>query len=560
MGRSRKPADLIVDEDRSRDASRQPGSAEADLIAICAGLGARRVCGWSRAEEILARNVAGAPRKQLAELRERIAAGEDPLGAMFCRLRSAAVRRSAGAVYTPLGIADTMLDWAQAHATPDRVIDGGVGSGRFLVGAGRRFERTNLIGVAADPLAAMLARAHLAAAGLTDRSEVLVGDYRDAPIREIAGRTLFIGNPPYVRHHLIEPRWKTWFVSAAIRMGLAASQLAGLHAHFFLATALKARPGDFGAFITAAEWLDVNYGSLVRALFLADLGGQSITVIEPTAMPFPDAASTAVITTFVVGSGEKSVVLRRVTTLEELRSKGGERVVRRACLHTERRWSHLTRPARKRPAGYTELGEICRVHRGQVTGANHVWIAGSQNEGLPESTLFPSVTKARELFAAGRELTDATRLRRVIDLPVDLDVFDELERQAVDRHLATARSLGVDKGYVASRRKAWWSVGLRKPAPILASYMARRPPAFVHNRAGARHINIAHGLYPREPFEDVILRNLVEYLSTATSTRDGRTYAGGLTKFEPGEMERILVPDIEILRRPAREAVGVVVS
>jgi hypothetical protein len=28
---------------------------------------------------------------------------------------------------------------------------------------------------------------------------------------------------------------------------------------------------------------------------------------------------------------------------------------------------------------------------------------------------------------------------------------------------------------------------------------------------------------------------------------DGRTYAGGLTKFEPGEMQRIFVPKLENL-------------
>src|ERR1700694_2554447 len=99
----------------------------------------------------------------------------------------------------------------------------------------------------------------------------------------------------------------------------------------------------------------------------------------------------------------------------------------------------------------------------------------------------------------------------------------------------------ADKGYVAENRKAWWSVGLREPAPVLATYMARRPPAFVRNRAEARHINIAHGLYPREPLQQQTLISLVNYLSKAVSVVDGRTYAGGLTKFEPREMERIPV-------------------
>jgi hypothetical protein len=77
--------------------------------------------------------------------------------------------------------------------------------------------------------------------------------------------------------------------------------------------------------------------------------------------------------------------------------------------------------------------------------------------------------------------------------------------------------------------------------------MARRAPAFVRNLADARHINIAHGLYPREPLDERVLTRLVSYLARMTNVVDGRTYAGGLTKFEPREMERILVPSPELL-------------
>ena len=86
-------------------------------------------------------------------------------------------------------------------------------------------------------------------------------------------------------------------------------------------------------------------------------------------------------------------------------------------------------------------------------------------------------------------------------------------------------------------------VGLRAPAPILATYMARRPPAFTRNLAGARHINIAHGLYPRLDLPDAAIDRLLASLRRSVSVDDGRTYAGGLTKFEPREMERLPVPD-----------------
>ena len=94
---------------------------------------------------------------------------------------------------------------------------------------------------------------------------------------------------------------------------------------------------------------------------------------------------------------------------------------------------------------------------------------------------------------------------------------------------------------MASHRKAWWAIALYQPAPILCTYMGRRPPVFVRNQVGARHINIAHGLTPRAPMSHAELDDLVDRLNSCVSIEHGRTYAGGLTKFEPAEIERLMV-------------------
>jgi adenine-specific DNA-methyltransferase len=530
---------------------RAPTSAdvfsERHLAAVAVALGARSVTGWSDAEGKLAGGLPTPPEPLVERVRRKIQMGRDPLGDLFCDLRPAAERRESGATYTPAPIVDAMLRWAKRHADPARIVDPGAGSGRFLLQAGRRFRKARLIGIELDPLAALTARANLAAAGMTERTEIVLADYRAFRLPPESGQTLFIGNPPYVRHHLLEPHWKKWLTEEATRRGLTPSQLAGLHVYFFLATALNGRAGDVGAFITAAEWLDVNYGRMVRELFLGDLGGKELVVIEPTAMPFLDAATTAAITFFEIAARPKSVALHRVKTLEGLKHLRGGRRVRRERLEAETRWSHLTRVSRAVPAGFVELGELCRVHRGQVTGANKVWVTEAGSTDLPPRVLFPAVTKARELFSAGHVLADAAGLRKVIDLPVDLDCFNGPERRVVDRFLRRAKEMGADSGYVAQNRKAWWAVGLRAPAPILATYMARRSPAFVRNEAEARHINIAHGIYPRDPLSDDQLVGLADFLSATANVRDGRTYAGGLTKFEPREMERIFVPGPEAL-------------
>jgi adenine-specific DNA-methyltransferase len=524
-------------------------ASEKELISAALQLGALDVGhGISEAEKKLAASSAKhrVSAKKVALLRDSILSGNDPLGEGFSSIRSAETRRSNGATYTPESIVRSMMRWAANNSSPARVVDPGVGSGRFLSAAGRAFPNAQLVGIDVDPVATLMARANLSVNGYAERAHIILGDFRNFT-EKTAGQTLYIGNPPYVRHHQIDAVWKDWLAQRAAELKLPASKLAGLHVYFFLATALEAEKKDVGAFVTASEWLDVNYGSLVRSLILGELGGKNITVIEPTAQPFPDAATTAAITTFEIGAEPKTVSFQRIDDLASLDKLGSGRRIRRDRLATEKRWSHLTRTTVRPPEGYVELGELCRVHRGTVTGANGVWIAGEHSAGLPDSVLFPTITRAREVFNSGGLLNDPGLLRQAIDLPADLDELSVSDRKRVESFLKVAKSMGAHSGYVARNRKAWWSIGLRAAAPIISTYMARRPPGFAVNEAGARHINIAHGLYPRDPMNENLKHALVAYLQNNISQKSGRTYAGGLTKFEPREMERVIVPSPEIL-------------
>lgn len=520
--------------------------SEAELVAIAGSL-AGPEAPYSAPERRLLKAAGHASRSAIAAVRALIKAGEDPLGEAFCQLRSQVDRRAQGAVYTPPPIVSSMVSWATEEGSPARVVDPGSGSGRFILAAAKAFPNAALVAVDTDPLAVLMLRANAAVLGLAGRLSAHCQDYCKLSLSAIEGVTLFIGNPPYVRHHDIDARSKTWFAKTARTLGFKASTLAGLHIHFFLKTRQIARPGDYGVFITSAEWLDVNYGSVLRKMLGDGLGGTALHVLTPESMPFADVATTGAITCFHVSGRRDAMTVRSVDSLEALNSLKEGRPVTWSELDDAPRWSALIRAPQSRPSGFVELGELFRVHRGQVTGSNNVWIAGAYEGALPESALIPTITRARELIAAGSVLKDAAHLRRVIDLPVDLDALDPCDRKAVDRFLSWARKQGAHETYIATYRRAWWSVGLREPAPILCTYMARRPPAFVLNQARARHINIAHGLYPREPLSKADLSALARYLGAHVATESGRTYAGGLTKFEPKELERILIPRLEVI-------------
>ena len=145
-----------------------------------------------------------------------------------------------------------MVEWADQHAakssSPVRIVDPGAGSGRFLLAAARRFPKASLVAIEIDPLAVLLLRANARLLGVESRLTVLQNDFRAVNLPPVEGATLFLGNPPYVRHHDIPKKWKTWFAENAARLGLKASKLAGMHVHFLLKTRELARLGDYGVF------------------------------------------------------------------------------------------------------------------------------------------------------------------------------------------------------------------------------------------------------------------------------------------------------------------------
>lgn len=500
----------------------------------------------SRAREI----IAGTDRWARSEFRDgfaaRVRAGDDPLGERYSALRSAADRRSQGVTLTPRRIVESMIGWAEKEARslgiPRRIVDPGAGTGRFAVAAALRFPEAEVIAVENDPDLLLLLGANLRAAGLDTRVNVAAADFRALGLEPISGPTLFVGNPPYVRHHGITSEWKQWYVRTCAGHGISASQLAGLHLHFFAHIAAIGRAGDFGCLITAAEWLDVGYGKALRSLLAIGLGGAEIHVLHPVAKAFPGTMSTAVITGFRVGRRPQALRLRSVDEPQHLDRLEGGRAVPWTELSQAPKWSILVREVPKPPPGAIELGELCRVHRGQVTGSNRVWIAGNHTRGLPDAFLKPTITRAEELIKTEPMLEDHRHLASVLDLPASLDEIEAAERAAVERFLQWAKDAGAADGYVARHRSPWWAVRLAKPAPIVCTYMARRAPAFVRNRAGAHLLNIAHGIYPREPLSDDQLLQLTGVLRASVHRDQGRTYSGGLTKFEPREIERIPIP------------------
>jgi len=479
---------------------------------------------------------------------------DDAPGTDYCATHSAEDRRAGGVTLTPAWLVERMLDLAQERETAsgpfDTIVDVGAGTGRFIVAALARLPQARGIAVEINPVLARLLRQRLRERGLSGRVDVIEGDFRAATL-PLRGRALFIGNPPYVRHHDIEPVWKGWYRDGMAARGIEASALAGLHAHFLLRAAQAMRPGDALCFVTAAEWLDNGYGSALRRLLsgpgtgtdLPEIQLRSLWLASAADPVFPDALVSAVVFEADCAGAERPVQFGALAG----RQWQPVRQVPAHELRSAPRWSPLSQPGPLAGAAgegpEIELGELFRITRGQVTGMNEAWVLPADFGPLPPELALPTVTRAREIIDGTVVAPDARqRLRQVVNLPRELDSLSPPHRATAQRLIDRAQALGADRGYIARHRSPWFAVDLRPPPAAFVTYMGRRPPVFRPNPQQVSFLNIAHGLYPREPIAPERVQAILDHLNTHTALYSGRVYGGGLAKFEPSDIARLRFP------------------
>jgi hypothetical protein len=383
-----------------------------------------------------------------------------------------------------------------------------------------------------------------------------------------SGFSLIICNPPYVRHHHLAAEQKRVLQSAVTEAtGLRLSGLAGLYCHFLLLSDRWLAPGGIAGWLIPSEFMDVNYGSVVKQYLLDRVTLLRIHRFDPADMQFDDALVSSAVVWF------KKALPPPAHSVEfsfggSLLEPGLASDVPATLLQRSAKWTGFPRPAGiaadEQALETTRLSGLFQIKRGIATGNNKFFILNEERVaqlGLTRKFLRPILPSPRYLaedVVEGDERGVPILKPRLflIDCPLPMEELEQAD-PALAAYLREGEAQ-VGATYICRSRRLWYSQEVRAPAPLLCTYMGRAGDArnafrFIHNKSQAIAANVYLMMYPRGGLRKLMASNpavmarILDFLNELPSnnlTSEGRVYGGGLHKLEPRELAHLPVDEL----------------
>jgi predicted RNA methylase len=475
-------------------------------------------------------------------------------------LKNALERNKWGQFATPPELARSIARYALAEMRNReiRFLDPALGTGSFFSALSLESSPGSIasaVGVELDPLFAASARSLWAGSGL----QVVQGDFTRQPVAK-ERFSLVLTNPPYVRHHHLSTDDKSRLKARlAESLHVEISGLGGLYCYFLLLAHDWMEDRGFAVWLIPSEFMDVNYGSVLRRYLTESVTLLHIHRFRPEDVQFTDALVSSAIVVFRKSTPPVGHCAR-FTLGGSIENPAMEASIPVGTLSRSGKWTQFPAGVIAEHNGEPTLGDLFSIKRGLATGANDFFIltdAEAEHWGIPRGFLKPILPSPRYLDedVVGALPGGTPAISRRLFL-LDCSASEEEVEACWPRfyeYLRTGREQKIHSSYLTSRRMPWYSQEKRPPAPFLCTYMGRSgngksPFRFLWNRSQATAHNVYLMLYPRSPLREALEQHpeleeavfqALQQITTAQMVSEGRVYGGGLHKVEPKELAQI---------------------
>ncbi len=478
----------------------------------------------------------------------------------YSKLTTLEHRKKFAQFFTPFPIASLMAKWILGNNNLKTVLEPAFGLGVFSRAILSQNNEVEIKGFEVD--LNIYEKAKLAFYGQENISIVLQDYIYNDWENKYDG---IICNPPYFKFHDYDNKNILREIETKLKCKL--NGFTNLYTLFLLKSIFQLNENGRAAYIIPSEFLNSDYGKLVKTYLIRSKTLRHIIVINFEENVFDDALTTASIVLCANDNKAEKIQFSNVHSLADLEkieqaisaypnfSKPNE-TINFSELNPEIKWRAYYQKQNstkfKHLVPFTNFGKVVR---GIATGANEYFIFNKSKATdflIPDKYLLPCVCKAFDIKKSFFTKDDFQILKEKDRDVFLLNVIDSLN-DCVEKYLQKGIDEEINKKYLTSSRSPWYSLENRPPAPIWVSVFNRNGLKFIRNEADISNLTTFHCIYPSQNnlFSNFNLDLLFAYLLTDVAKSifedNRREYGNGLTKFEPNDINKTQMLDLELL-------------
>jgi adenine-specific DNA-methyltransferase len=471
-------------------------------------------------------------------------------------------RKNFGQFFTPVSVAEFMAKWIMANPLCRTILDPATGLGVFF----RTINKINVknsykfVGYDIDPTILGEAKSLLPDSSCTDielkLKDYLFNDWHN----KYDG---IICNPPYFKFQ----DYKNRAISLRefqTRLGMNLSGFTNIYTMFLLKAVSQLTFKGRAAFLVPFEFLNADYGTTIKKHLLESKTLRYVILFNSKENVFNNALTTSCI--LLMANDDESETITFIDAhnadnlkniFEQIASYPHEipvgTKIRYSDIDPDLKWRvYYQKQNGGKFKNLVTLSAYGKVVRGIATGDNDYFtfdVKKQKEFSINDKFLLPCLTKAVHANTNFFTRNDFDKLR-LKGSRVFLFNASDLTDKAVKQYVELGEKLEVNERYLTKHRTPWHIIENRPPAPILVTVFNRAGLRFVRNEAGVRNLTCFHAIY-LNLFGSVKVDLLMAYFLSDVSKEilndNRREYGGGLNKFEPNDLNKAKVVDLDII-------------
>lgn len=478
-------------------------------------------------------------------------------------------RAEHGQFFTPFQIAEVMAKWVlDADVDNHRVLDPAVGAGVFPRALSSHTEEHIEVDCF-DIDKKILEKCKDATSDLKNV------EYFERDFLSVWGEkyTGIICNPPYLKFHDYDNEESIKQIENNLKISL--SGYSNIYSLFILKCLHQLEDGGRMAFIVPTEFMNTGYGKIVKKHILESRSLMEIVWFDESESVFDGVMVTSCILLFEKASGGDEVKFTYLTDdwkndIQNIFESDNGLSTSIVQLDPMIKWSsYKSDKFELNDENICQLKRYGAFKRGIATGANDFFVfnkSKAEKHGIyGENFLKRCICKSSDIQTD--YLTDEI-VQDLVDNDRNVFLLDAEEEDADHTELAAYLERADDEDlyqkpvrerYLVKQRKPWHRQEQRPRAKILASVFNRNRIKFIRNKSGALNLTTFHGFYANTETGENKINLLFAYLLTDISReiirRNQRTYAMGLAKFEPGDLNEAYVVKLDEIPKEKKKQI-----